>query len=283
MPPSMLEVLTTTPGCPDSIMRGTKDSTPLATPKTLTEKHQAQSLASCSQGRPPPPEVTPALLKRRWQAPSVANTSAASASTEAAEGTSVTTPRTSPDSDSSFTACSSTASSTSAMTTRTPSSSRASTMPRPMPAAPPVTTATLPFRSSTPSPPVAGPTPCRGPTISRPDGSSGRRPPQHTGDMAAGEGSQCALVVEGDARLRQEGHRQREPRPQLGHLLPVPGGPAGTLGQAADDLGHVGAAEIEDGAASYGEERQQDLRLDGQQSPQQGGGPPLADTGHRQG
>ena len=77
-------------------MRGTNDSMPLATPKTLTLKHQVQSLASCSQGRPPPPEVTPALLKRRWQAPSLANTSSASASTEAADETSVTTPRTCP-------------------------------------------------------------------------------------------------------------------------------------------------------------------------------------------
>ena len=48
---------------------------PLATPNTLTEKHQTQSLASCSHGRPPPPDVTPALLKRRWHAPSVENTS----------------------------------------------------------------------------------------------------------------------------------------------------------------------------------------------------------------
>ena len=102
MPPSMLDVLITTPGSPDAIMRGTNDSMPLATPKTLTEKHQAQSLGSCSQGRPPPPEVTPALLKSRWQAPSLANTSAASASTEAADETSVTTPRTLPSSPSSF-------------------------------------------------------------------------------------------------------------------------------------------------------------------------------------
>src|SRR5277367_3602690 len=104
MPPSTLEVLTITPGSPDAIMRGTNDSMPLATPKTLTEKHQAQSLGSCSQGRPPPPEVTPALLKRRWQAPSCAKTSSASASTEAAEETSVTTPRTLPNSDNSLTA-----------------------------------------------------------------------------------------------------------------------------------------------------------------------------------
>ena len=70
MPPSMLDVLITTPGSPEAIMRGTNESMPLATPKTLTEKHQVQSLGSCSQGRPPPPEVTPALLKSRWQAPS---------------------------------------------------------------------------------------------------------------------------------------------------------------------------------------------------------------------
>src|SRR5580704_14382839 len=144
----MHDVLTTTPGSPDSIMRGTNDRTPLATPKTLTEKHQAQSLGSCSQGLPPPPDVTPALLKRRWQAPSCAKTSSASASTEAAEETSVTTPLTLPASANSFTATSSTGSSTSAMTTRAPSSSSDSVMPRPMPAAPPVTTATLPFRSS---------------------------------------------------------------------------------------------------------------------------------------
>src|ERR1700761_1900770 len=102
MPPSMLDVLTTTPGSPESIMRGTNDSMPLATPKTLTEKHQVQSLGSCSQGRPPPPDVTPALLKRRWHAPSFANTSSASASTEAADETSVTTPRTLPTSDNSL-------------------------------------------------------------------------------------------------------------------------------------------------------------------------------------
>ena len=60
MPPSPEDVLTITPGSPDSIMRGTKAITPLAVPKTLTLKHQRQSLASCSQGFPPPPEVTPA-------------------------------------------------------------------------------------------------------------------------------------------------------------------------------------------------------------------------------
>ena len=101
-------------------MRGTNESMPLATPKTLTEKHQVQSLGSCSQGRPPPPEVTPALLKSRWQAPSFAKTSSASASTDAGDETSVTTPRTLPRSDSSFTATSSTGASTSAMTTRGP-------------------------------------------------------------------------------------------------------------------------------------------------------------------
>ena len=61
----MLDVLTTTPGSPDAIMRGTNDSMPLATPKTLTEKHQAQSLGSCSQGRPPPPEVTPGVVEEQ--------------------------------------------------------------------------------------------------------------------------------------------------------------------------------------------------------------------------
>src|SRR5580693_10117051 len=98
MPPSMLDVFTTTPGSPDSIILGTNDSMPLATPNTLTEKHQTQSFASCSHGRPPPPEVTPALLKRRWQVPSVEYTSSASASTDAGDETSVRTPRTSPSS-----------------------------------------------------------------------------------------------------------------------------------------------------------------------------------------
>src|SRR5580704_16245162 len=154
MPPSMLDVVTTTTGSPDSIIRGTKESMPLATPNTLTEKHQTQSFASCSHGRPPPPDVTPALLKRRWHAPSAANTPSASASTDAGDETSVTTPRTSPTSASSFTAVSRTGSSTSAMTTRTPSSSRASTMPRPTPPAPPVTPATRPLRSSNALPPV---------------------------------------------------------------------------------------------------------------------------------
>src|ERR1700722_15774796 len=121
MPPSALEVLTTTPGSPDSIMRGTKESIPLATPKTLTEKHHVQSFASCSQGRPPPPEVTPALLNSRSQAPSGGKTSTASASTESADETSVTTPRTDPNSDSSLTAAASTGSSMSATTTCTPS------------------------------------------------------------------------------------------------------------------------------------------------------------------
>src|SRR6185312_15664116 len=154
MPPSMLEVFTTTPCSPDSIIRGTNDSIPLATPNTFTEKHHTQSFGSCSQGLPPPPDVTPALLKRRWQAPSVENTLSARASTDPGDETSVTTPRTSPTSASSFTAVSSAGSSTSAMTTLAFSSSRASTMPRPMPPAPPVTTATRPLRSSNALPPV---------------------------------------------------------------------------------------------------------------------------------
>src|SRR5580704_12686410 len=115
MPPSMLDVLITTPGSPEAIMRGTNESIPLATPKTLTEKHQVQSLGSCSQGRPPPPDVTPALLKSRWQAPSRLNTSLAKASTDSADETSVTTPRTSPRALSSVTAASSTGCSTSAI------------------------------------------------------------------------------------------------------------------------------------------------------------------------
>src|SRR5690242_2206819 len=96
MPPSPEDVLTTTPGSPDASIRGTNEIMPFAVPKTLTLKHQRQSLASCSHGLPPPPEVTPALLNKRWQAPSLSNTSAASASNEAASDTSVRTPRTEP-------------------------------------------------------------------------------------------------------------------------------------------------------------------------------------------
>ena len=164
MPPSMLDVLITTPGSPDAIMRGTNDSMPLATPKTLTEKHQAQSLGSCSQGRPPPPEVTPALLKSRWQAPSLGEHvlrqrldrgRRRDVRDDAADACRA--------SASSLTAAWSTGSSTSAMTTRAPSSSSDSVMPRPMPAAPPVTTATLPFRSSNACPPFL--TPRQLPTI----------------------------------------------------------------------------------------------------------------------
>jgi hypothetical protein len=59
------------PPCPASSIRGRKVRTVWATPKTFTEKHQRQSLISCSHGRPPPPEVTPALAKRRSQRPSV--------------------------------------------------------------------------------------------------------------------------------------------------------------------------------------------------------------------
>ena len=69
MPPSPDDVLTITPSSPDAIMRGTNANTPLATPKTFTPKHQRQSLGSCSQGSPPPPEVTPALLNSRWHTP----------------------------------------------------------------------------------------------------------------------------------------------------------------------------------------------------------------------
>ena len=68
-PPSPDDVLITRPHSPDSSMRGTNASTPLTTPKTLTPRHHFQSLGSCSQGLPPPPEVTPALLNSRWQAP----------------------------------------------------------------------------------------------------------------------------------------------------------------------------------------------------------------------
>ena len=50
-------------------MRGTKAEMPCAVPNTFTPKHQRQSLLSLSHTLPPPPEVTPALLNSRWQAP----------------------------------------------------------------------------------------------------------------------------------------------------------------------------------------------------------------------
>src|SRR5262249_22307096 len=109
-----------------------------------------QSFGSCSHGNPPPPLVTPALLKRRLHAPYLSNTCCASASTESKSLTSVATPSTSPRFRSSPTVSARTGCSMSAMTTRAPSSSRASTMPRPMPLAPPVTTATLPAKLSIP-------------------------------------------------------------------------------------------------------------------------------------
>src|SRR4051794_7953167 len=68
-PPSPDDVFTTTPGSPLASMRGTNASAPHTTPNTLTPKHHRQSFASCSHGFPPPPEVTPALLKSRWHAP----------------------------------------------------------------------------------------------------------------------------------------------------------------------------------------------------------------------
>ena len=71
MPPSPDDVVTTTPGSPEATMRGTKASTPLAVPNTLTEKHQRQSFGSCSHGLPPPPEVTPALFHSTWHAPNL--------------------------------------------------------------------------------------------------------------------------------------------------------------------------------------------------------------------
>ena len=58
------------PGDPASSILGRKVRTVAATPKTFTEKHQRQSLISCSHGSPPPPEVTPALANRRSQRPS---------------------------------------------------------------------------------------------------------------------------------------------------------------------------------------------------------------------
>ena len=57
MPPSPDDVFTTTPGSPDSIMRGTNAWTPLATPNTLTPKHHFQSFGSFSQGGLLPPEA----------------------------------------------------------------------------------------------------------------------------------------------------------------------------------------------------------------------------------
>jgi len=69
MPPSPDEVVTTTPGSPDAIILGTKASTPFEVPNTFTLKHHRQSFGSCSQGFPPPPDVTPALFHKTWQLP----------------------------------------------------------------------------------------------------------------------------------------------------------------------------------------------------------------------
>ena len=68
-PPSPEDVTITWPGSPPAIMRGTNAHVQMATPNTLTPKHQRQSFGSCCQGLPPPPEVTPALQNRRLQAP----------------------------------------------------------------------------------------------------------------------------------------------------------------------------------------------------------------------
>ena len=68
-PPSPEDVTITWPGSPDSIMRGTNAHVQMATPNTLTPKHQRQSLGSCCQGLPPPPDVTPALQNSRLHAP----------------------------------------------------------------------------------------------------------------------------------------------------------------------------------------------------------------------
>src|ERR1700691_2950118 len=103
MPPSPDEVVTTMPGWSEAIIRGTKDNTPLAVPKTFTPKHHRQSFGSWSQGLPPPPEVTPALFHNRLHAPYWSKTRSASASTEVGSETSVTTPRTSPRADRSAT------------------------------------------------------------------------------------------------------------------------------------------------------------------------------------
>ena len=70
MPPSPDEVLTTCPGSPDAIMRGTKARMPWTTPITLTPCTHRQSLRVVSHTRADG-APTPALLHSTWQAPKV--------------------------------------------------------------------------------------------------------------------------------------------------------------------------------------------------------------------
>ena len=120
-PPSPEEVTTTWPGSPLASIRGTNSLTPIPTPKTFTPKHQRQSLGSCCQGRPPPPEVTPALRNNRLHAPRSVNTRSARAVVESSSDTSLTTAVTDPPAPaaarlrSCAAVCSSTGSSMSAM------------------------------------------------------------------------------------------------------------------------------------------------------------------------
>src|SRR4051794_32965142 len=99
-PPSFDDVTTIWPGSPDASMRGTNAAVPMPTPNTFTPKHQRQSFASCCQGSPPPPDVTPAFRNTMLQRPCSANTDSASAPTEPSSDTSVGTPRTGPSGDS---------------------------------------------------------------------------------------------------------------------------------------------------------------------------------------
>src|SRR5919106_621514 len=146
--PAADAVLTTCPS-PCSIIRGTNERMPWATPSRLTSTIQRQRSAGTVHASPPMP--TPALLHSTCAVPNRSNVAAASASTADGSRTSVTTAATSsaPNwSARASIALSSAARSTSATTTRIPSRAKRWASAKPMPDAPPVTTATLPSRSS---------------------------------------------------------------------------------------------------------------------------------------
>src|SRR5918996_1579504 len=146
--PAADAVLTTCPS-PCSIIRGTNERMPWATPSRLTSTIQRQRSAGTVHASPPMP--TPALLHSTCAVPNRSNVAAASASTADGSRTSVTTAATSsaPNwSARASVALSSAARSTSATTTRIPSRAKRWASAKPMPDAPPVTTATLPSRSS---------------------------------------------------------------------------------------------------------------------------------------
>src|ERR671919_753908 len=126
--PAADAVLTTCPS-PCSIIRGTNERMPWATPSRLTSTIQRQRSAGTVHASPPMPTL--ALLHSTCAVPNRSNVAAASASTADGSRTSVTTAATS-----------------SAPTTRIPSRAKRWASAKPMPDAPPVTTATLPSRSS---------------------------------------------------------------------------------------------------------------------------------------